>query len=71
MCIESLMHRINEMYEVRSKQKTLILLCLGIAITIGLTSTTYSGFATDINATWGNTEYVEYNKYSISPWRVG
>lgn len=47
MCIESLMHRINEMYEVRSKQKTLILLCLGIAITIGLTSTTYSGFATE------------------------
>ena len=37
------------MYEVRSKQKTLILLCLGIAITIGLTSTTYSGFATENN----------------------
>ena len=37
------------MYEVRSKQKTLILLCLGVAITIGLTSTTYSGFATENN----------------------
>jgi pimeloyl-ACP methyl ester carboxylesterase len=35
------------MYEIRSKHKTLILLCLGIAITIGLTSTTYSGFATE------------------------
>ena len=43
------MHHINEMYEVRSKQKTLILLCLGVAITIGLTSTTYSGFATENN----------------------
>lgn len=37
------------MYEVRSKQKTLILLCLGVAIIIGLTSTTYSGFATENN----------------------
>ena len=37
------------MYEIRSKQKTLILLCLGVAITIGLTSTTYSGFATENN----------------------
>ena len=43
------MHHTNEMYEVRSKQKTLILLCLGVAITIGLTSTTYSGFATENN----------------------
>ena len=43
------MHHINEMYEVRSKQKTLILLCLGVAIIIGLTSTTYSGFATENN----------------------
>ena len=41
------MNRINEMYETRPKQNTLILLCLGIAITIGLTSTTYSGFATE------------------------
>ncbi len=37
------------MYEVRSKQKTLILLCLGVAIIIGLTSITYSGFATENN----------------------
>ena len=37
------------MYEIRSKQKTLILLCLGVAIIIGLTSTTYSGFATENN----------------------
>ncbi|MGC2309422.1 MAG: alpha/beta hydrolase [Nitrososphaeraceae archaeon] len=43
------MNRINEMYETRPKQNTLILLCLGIAITIGLTSTTYSGFATENN----------------------
>ena len=43
------MHHINEMYEIRSKQKTLILLCLGVAIIIGLTSTTYSGFATENN----------------------
>ena len=43
------MHHTNEMYEVRSKQKTLILLCLGVAIIIGLTSTTYSGFATENN----------------------
>jgi pimeloyl-ACP methyl ester carboxylesterase len=43
------MHHINEMYEIRSKQKALILLCLGVAIIIGLTSTTYSGFATENN----------------------
>jgi pimeloyl-ACP methyl ester carboxylesterase len=43
------MHHTNEMYEVRSKQKTLISLCLGVAIIIGLTSITYSGFATENN----------------------
>ena len=41
------MHHINEMYELGSKQKTLILLCLGVAIIIGLTSTTYSGYGTE------------------------
>ena len=45
------MHHTNEMYEVESKQKTLILLCLGVAIIIGLTSTTYSGFASTENKT--------------------
>jgi pimeloyl-ACP methyl ester carboxylesterase len=43
------MNRIHEMYEARPQQKFLILLCLGIAITIGLTYTTYSGFATENN----------------------
>jgi hypothetical protein len=47
MCMESKMHRINEMCEIRSKQKILILLCISIAITIGLTSTTSYGFATE------------------------
>ena len=51
------MHHINEMYEIRSKQKTLILLCLGVAIIIGLTSTTYSGFATENNTLMQPTEY--------------
>jgi pimeloyl-ACP methyl ester carboxylesterase len=43
------MHRINEMYKVRPVHKTLILVCLSIAIAIGLTTTTYSGFATENN----------------------
>jgi pimeloyl-ACP methyl ester carboxylesterase len=47
MRIESSMHRINEMYKIRPKREILILLCLSIAITIGLTFTTYSGFATE------------------------
>ena len=47
--MESLMHCINEMYEIRPNLKTLILLCLSIAISFGLTSTTYSGFATENN----------------------
>jgi pimeloyl-ACP methyl ester carboxylesterase len=47
MYVESKLHRINEMYEIRSKQKILILLCISIAITIGLTSTTSYGFATE------------------------
>jgi len=47
MCIESSMHHINERYEIRPKREIMILLCLSIAIIIGLTSTTYSGFATE------------------------
>jgi pimeloyl-ACP methyl ester carboxylesterase len=49
MRIFSLMYCINEMYEVRPVHKTLILLCVSIAITTGLTSTTYSAFATENN----------------------
>jgi pimeloyl-ACP methyl ester carboxylesterase len=49
MRIFSLMYSINEMYKVRPVHKTLILLCLCFAIAIGLTSTTYSGFATENN----------------------
>jgi pimeloyl-ACP methyl ester carboxylesterase len=49
MRLISLMHRINEMYKVRPVHKTLILVCLSIAIAIGLTTTTYSGFATENN----------------------
>jgi pimeloyl-ACP methyl ester carboxylesterase len=49
MRLISLMHRINEMYKVRPVHKTLIFVCLSIAIAIGLTTTTYSGFATENN----------------------
>ena len=45
------MHRNNETFRIQSKQKVLILLCLSIAITTGLASTTYSGFATSENKT--------------------
>jgi hypothetical protein len=41
----------NETFRIKSKQKVLILLCLSIAITTGLASTTYSGFATSENKT--------------------
>jgi pimeloyl-ACP methyl ester carboxylesterase len=45
------MHCNNEIFRIQSKQKVLILLCLSIAITTGLASTTYSGFATSENKT--------------------
>src|SRR5215211_4546875 len=45
------MHRNNEMYRIRSKQKVLILLCLSIAITTSLASTTDFGLATPENKT--------------------
>jgi pimeloyl-ACP methyl ester carboxylesterase len=45
------MHCNNRMYRIRSKQKVLILLCLSIAITTGLASTTSFGFATPENKT--------------------
>ncbi len=45
------MHCNNETFSIQSKQKVLILLCLSIAITTGLASTTYSGFATSENKT--------------------
>ena len=45
------MHCNNETFRIQSKQKVLILLCLSIAITTGLASTTYSGFATSENKT--------------------
>jgi pimeloyl-ACP methyl ester carboxylesterase len=45
------MHCNNEMYRIRSKQKVLILLCLSIAITTSLVSTTEFGLATPENNT--------------------
>ena len=45
------MHYNNETFRIQSKQKVLILLCLSIAITTGLASITYSGFATSENKT--------------------
>jgi pimeloyl-ACP methyl ester carboxylesterase len=45
------MHRNDEMYRIRSKQKVLILLCLSIAITTSLASTTDFGLATPENKT--------------------
>lgn len=45
------MHCNNETFRIQSKQRVLILLCLSIAITTGLASTTYSGFATSENKT--------------------
>jgi pimeloyl-ACP methyl ester carboxylesterase len=45
------MHRNDEMYKIRSKQKVLILLCLSIAITTSLASTTDFGLATPENKT--------------------
>jgi hypothetical protein len=41
----------NEMCEIRPSRKILILMYLGVAITIGLTSTTYSGFSSLENKT--------------------
>jgi pimeloyl-ACP methyl ester carboxylesterase len=43
------MLRKHERCKIRPKQNVLILLCLSIVITIGLTSTAYSGFATENN----------------------
>lgn len=45
------MHSIAEVLKVRSKQKALILLCLSIAVTATLASTTYVSFATLENKT--------------------
>ena len=45
------MHCNDEMYTIRSKQKVLILLCLSIAITTSLVSTTEFGLATPENNT--------------------
>jgi pimeloyl-ACP methyl ester carboxylesterase len=45
------MHCNDEMYRIRSKQKVLILLCLSIAITTSLASTTDFGLATPENNT--------------------
>jgi hypothetical protein len=45
------MHCNYEMYRIRSKQKVLILLCLSIAITTSLASTTDFGLATPENNT--------------------
>ena len=45
------MHCTDEMYKIRSKQKVLILLCLSIAITTSLASTTEFGLATPENKT--------------------
>jgi pimeloyl-ACP methyl ester carboxylesterase len=45
------MHCNDEMYRIRSKQKVLILLCLSIAITSSLASTTDFGLATPENKT--------------------
>jgi len=45
------MHCNDEMYRIRSKQKVLILLCLSIAITTSLASTTYFALATPENKT--------------------
>jgi hypothetical protein len=44
------MHSI-EVQKIRPKQKTLILLCLSIAVVATLASTTYFGFATPENKT--------------------
>src|ERR671910_1558379 len=45
------MHCNDKMYRIRSKQKVLILLCLSIAITTSLASTTDFGLATPENKT--------------------
>src|ERR671921_681158 len=45
------MHCTDEMYKIRSKQKVIILLCLSIAITTSLVSTTDFGLATPENKT--------------------
>lgn len=41
------MYSITKVHKIRFNQKVLILLCLSIAVSISLTSTTYSGFATE------------------------
>jgi pimeloyl-ACP methyl ester carboxylesterase len=57
MYIAFLMRRINDMYEIRPRRKILILLCLSVTITFGLSSTAYSGFSSLENKTltqpWG------------------
>jgi pimeloyl-ACP methyl ester carboxylesterase len=45
------MHSISEMQKIRSKQRALILLCLGIAIVVTLASISYVSFATPENNT--------------------
>jgi pimeloyl-ACP methyl ester carboxylesterase len=40
-------NKLHKLYRIISNQKTLILLCLSIALVVGLTSTAYSGFATE------------------------
>jgi pimeloyl-ACP methyl ester carboxylesterase len=45
------MHQNEELHRISSRQKALILLCLSIAVTIGLASTAYSGFGTTENNT--------------------
>jgi pimeloyl-ACP methyl ester carboxylesterase len=49
--MESVMHCNDDLYRIRSKQKVLILLCLIIAITTSLASTTYFALATPENKT--------------------
>src|SRR5919107_4827014 len=53
------MHCNDEMYRIRSKQKVLILLCLSIAITTSLASTTDFGLATPENKTLMQSEGIQ------------
>src|SRR5918996_2632972 len=53
------MHCNDEMYKIRSKQKVLILLCLSIAITTSLASTTDFGLATPENKTLMQSEGIQ------------
>ena len=73
------MQSMNESYRISSKQKILIFLCLSVAITTSLASSTYVGFAASENKTLmqpqGSTGYDNTNTTNMnivsSSWRMG